>query len=70
MTNATAAFQKLARADVLQFRLSGLILSVLQARGLLTASEAQALIADVLALVPPEAPEYREVLQHLMNEFR
>lgn len=54
----------LAQNDVMNVRMAGLILGALVARGVLTASEAQALVDDVIAEAPAEsalAPAFREL---------
>lgn len=61
---ANDPFRTLAQNDVMNVRMAGLILAALVERGVLTASEAQALVDDVIAHAPAEsalAPAFREL---------
>lgn len=65
MSEPMTGAQHLARADVVQLRLSGMILEVLVQRGVLSREEAAAIVKDVAAFLTPDDamfPAYRELL--------
>jgi len=63
------ALQQLARADVVQLRVNGLILQVLIERGLLDREQAAALLADAAKFLRPDDP-MQEVFRGLIAEFQ
>lgn len=56
------------RATLSQVRFSGLLLSIMIEKGLLTHEQARALIADVKQSLPPEH-NFHEVYDALLREF-
>lgn len=67
-TEGTKAVYDLAQNDVYQSRFSALILSALVHKGLLTNSQARALIEDVLDKMPSDLA-FRQVFVELKKEF-
>lgn len=63
------AVMTLARQDVFQLRLSGLILGALVERQVISGGEARSLVEDVLAKVPAEMDAWRQALEALRAEF-
>ena len=69
MSNEAKAAAQLARADISQLRMTGLILSILIDRKLMTRGEAVALIAEAKPFLG-DNPTMHEVYAQLLAEFR
>ena len=64
------AVTMLARADLVQLRLTGLILSTLIERRLLTGGEAAALVGDAMKWLGPDDREMRQAYSQLQDEVQ
>lgn len=63
MTEDHKGLMSLAQSDVLHMRLTGLILTALVHKNMLTAGEARALVADVMTYAPDDSPLRPALLQ-------
>ncbi len=68
-SNPNAGLQLLAQTDIYHLRLTGLILSALVARKVLTNQEVRGLIEDVSMHLPEEQRGFRAALTQLHDEF-